>query len=328
MANLWDKWSDVGDQVILKEDFLNLWNAIAAQPTARMQPVLVRVDNDNVKVEATPDCPVSMALTGMPNILNSATQVSGGLSDGVIRSITAQVTLDLDSDLWGARKISQWYAIFAIAGDTDTDFTLKAMPVMRVLSQTGQAIKTAKNLDKTTGLDYGFTEDELIGSVVYFVSGVSRGLMRVIDGNDLDTYSRISYSGAALSLTQGDWFVILPDTNFRLVGTIYNTSADAILKFVRQGNRVVLLESVITAGGTGVIEVVNGICPFASTALLYPLTASSDLGYWDSSAGAGRMEVMTVRIYTEVPILFGKYYMSITDGAQVLGYKYDPGCGW
>lgn len=231
-----------GREIILKSDLLALWTAISEQPTARMQPPLEFVDTHTVRVNATADCPAETVLSGMPNVLNYATQVDGGLSDWIARTITSAVACDLASGgLYGTtqtEKASQWYAIFATAAAADTDFELKAMPFMRVKSQASQVISLGTLLVPGTGIGYGFTADDLVGGKVYFLSGASVGLMRTIIANNNDdaTGGTIEYSGAALSLSAGDWFIVLPPTNFRLIGEIFNNASSNIVGFIDTGN--------------------------------------------------------------------------------------------
>ena len=69
--------------------------------------------------------------------------------------ITAPVTLNLATTS-GAEKSGQWYAVYALAGATDTIFSLKAMPVIRVASQDSQVI-TLRNNANGANIGYGFT---------------------------------------------------------------------------------------------------------------------------------------------------------------------------
>ena len=233
------KWLVAGKQVICKEDFIGLEDAILTQGLVRMQPCLTWVNVTTVKVEATADCHAAMQFTGMPNVINPAVQVSGELSDKKVRTVTADVTMDIAStDLYGTEKASQWYAVLAIAADEDDDFSLKSMPFCRVKSQAGQVIKTGTLLVPATGINYGFTANEFTDGMIYFLTGASRGLMRPITLNGVDTDTTITYSGTGLSVAAGDWFMILPPTNFRLVGAIFNNSGSNIVEFEQVGNQV------------------------------------------------------------------------------------------
>jgi hypothetical protein len=240
------KWIVAGKQVILKEDFVALEDGILTQDQARMQPPLVYVSATAVRVEATADSPISMQFTGTPNVLNVAAQVSGGLSDNKIRTVTANVSMDLASGgLYGTtqtEKVSQWYGIYALADDVDTDFVLQAIPLMRVKSQASQTISLGTLITPATGIGYGFTTDDalLVGGKIYFLTGASKGLMRIISANNNDdgTGGTITYSGVALSVAAGDWFFILPPTNFRLVGSVFNNSSGNIAIFDQIGNQV------------------------------------------------------------------------------------------
>ena len=57
------------------------------------------------------------------NVINPAVQVSGELSDGKVRTVTADVPMDIASGgLYGATQDeheSQWYMVLALAADED-----------------------------------------------------------------------------------------------------------------------------------------------------------------------------------------------------------------
>jgi|GEM_PF-4119131 hypothetical protein len=267
---------DFGRQPITKADFLALENQIQSQPSVRLKPPLVWVDAGTIRVEATADCPAETALTGMPNIMNPVCQADGGLSDGKVRTITANVSCIFGAGgLYGTtqtEKASQWYAIFALAGDTDTDFELKAMPFMRFSSQASQVITLRNNLN-AANIGYGFTTDELIGAMIYVLSGASKGLMRpIIHNNNNDaTGGTIEYSGTALTMTQGDWFIVLPATNFRWIGNILNNASSNIDGFIQCGD---LIQWNLGTGnheisvGSVVVEDIRIACPMATEARL------------------------------------------------------------
>jgi hypothetical protein len=112
------------------------------------------------------------------------------------------------------------------------------------------------NVTPATGIGYGFTTDEFAGGLIYFISGASKGLIRTItaNNNDSTTGGTVTYSGAALSVSAGDWFIILPPTNFRWLGDILNKSTGDICPFVVKSNGAVLKEAssavTITTAGT------------------------------------------------------------------------------
>jgi hypothetical protein len=67
----------------------------------------------------------------------------------------------------------------------------------------------------------------MVGGKVYFLTGASKGLMRAITANNNDdaTGGTVTYSGDALSVAEGDWFIILlPGFNFRWLGDLWNDS--------------------------------------------------------------------------------------------------------
>jgi hypothetical protein len=220
-----------GDQAIDNDDFYDIILSILEAQELAAPLTLTYVDATAVRIEATADCAGRVLMKGFPNILHPSLWLNAALSDGEYREVTANVTMDFDLApcLWGSEKSSQWYAIYAIAGDADTDFDLKAMPWMRFSSEASQII-TLRNNANTADIGYGFTTDELADYKIYILSGASKGLIRTIthNNNDSGTGGTITYSGAALTMTQGDWFIVLPDTNFCWMGDIYNNYAGNI----------------------------------------------------------------------------------------------------
>jgi hypothetical protein len=282
----------------------------------------------------------------MPNILNHNCQVDGGLSDAGIRSIAANVSCIFGAGgLYGTtqtEKISQWYLIYAVAADDDTDFELKAMPIMRVKSQTGQAIKTGTLTTPATGIDYGFTDDDLLAGKLYFLTGDSKGLMRAISANDVDTDTRITYTGAALTVAAGDWFVVLPPTNFRLVGTIFNDSSGNIVQFRRLGNIVqwvVGTAPALNRAYDAVVEDIRMACPLAVAAqaniqsnsdsyarIGHPSLVMSSSGY-DDRFSIHHSDLEERYATQDFTLEFCRYYIYATNCYGV-SYSYPPGCGY
>lgn len=265
------KWgSGTGRQVILKGDFLKEQDAILQVAELMPPPIPEWVDATEIKVPATADCPAKIMMSGFPNILHPG-MVGGGLTDGRYRENIADVTLDFDlsTSLWGTEKVSQWYLNYALAGNADEDFTLKAMPYMRVKSQASQVISLGTLVTPATGIGYGFTTNELVGGKIYVHTGASRGLVRTItaNNNNNSTGGAITYGGSALTLAAGDWFAVLPPTtNFRLARTIFNNNSGNIVKFKSLGNKVVWLETIIVPSGdwNAVEEDINVACPLST----------------------------------------------------------------
>src|SRR5574343_171017 len=217
------KWSATGKQPILKTDFVDLETAIL-QIAGKGSPVPTLAYNDttSVRVSASADIPVGVSMSGFPNVLHPGLFVDGGLTDGQYRENDSDTVMDFDTSttFWGNEKVSQWYAAYAVAGDSDTDWTLKAMPWLKVSSQASQTITLRNNLD-TANIGYGWGTDSLVGYMAYFISGASKGLLREVSANNHDntTGGTITYTGTALTVAQGDWFILLPsDTNFRWLG--------------------------------------------------------------------------------------------------------------
>jgi len=241
------KWSAAGKQPGLKPDMLDIEGSILESFGLAAMPGLVWVDNTACKVPATADNPARVMLSGFPDILHPGQFFTGDLSDGRYRENAVDATMDFDlaACLWGTEKANQWYAVLALAGAADAVFTLKSMPYCRFLSQASQVISLGSNTAPATGIGYGFTTDELAGGKIYVLSGASRGLLRDIvhNNNDNGTGGTIEYSGDALTLAQGDWFIVLPPgTNFLRVGDIFNDpSSNLLLEDIIFGQRILML---------------------------------------------------------------------------------------
>jgi hypothetical protein len=233
------KWgSGTGRQVILKNDFAYVEAAVLELVELLHLPDLAWVDNTAVKAPATADCKARVMLGGFPSPVHSGLLVHGGLSDGKYRENSADVSMDFDTPahFWGTEKSNQWYVIYAKAAAVDTTFTLKAMPLMRYSSQASQVI-TLRNNANGANIGYGLTADELQNSKILILTGTSKGLIRTISANNNDstTGGTITYSGTALTMTQGDWFVVLPNTNFRYLGMVLNNNSGNIQQFYQKG---------------------------------------------------------------------------------------------
>ena len=235
------KWgSGTGRQVILKGDFAKIEQAVTEAFEFTGGPGLEYVDSATLQVNATADCKARVMLCGFPSPLARGHWVDGGLSDGRYRENAAPVTLNLATaeHLWGAEKLNQWYAVYALAGLNDTIFSLKAMPVMRVASQDSQVV-TLRNNANGANIGYGFSLNELAGDGFLVLSGASRGLLRTITANNADngTGGTITYGGAALTLAQGDWGMVLPATNFRYLGMVFNDASGNLAPFYQEAGR-------------------------------------------------------------------------------------------
>lgn len=287
------KWGGgIGRQPILTGDFAKIEAAIIQSFGLRATPRPQWVDVTEIKVPATADSPAQIMMTGFPNILHPGLFVSGGLTDGRYRENTAAVTMDFDlsTALWGSEKVSQYYLIYALAGNAATVFTLKSMPMMRVKSQASQVISLGTLSTPASGIGYGFTTNELVDGMIYVLTGASRGLVRAItaNNNDNSTGGTITYSGTALTLAAGDWFVVLPPaTNFRLIGDVFNNSSGNLEQFFRLGNAVQRVGPITCTpypgGGAGLMEDIRIASPLAvkCNALI---TGGSEIGHPDLGA--------------------------------------------
>lgn len=283
------KWGDgTGRQVILKSDFDKTQRAILEPLPRASLPRLVFVDASTIRVEASADCLAALQMTGIPNIINPAVCVHGGLSDEKYRSNTANAVMNFATgDLYGTEKASQFYALLASAGAADAGFTLKAMPWLLAKSQTTQTISLGANLAPSTGIGYGFTTDQWIGSKIYFMTGASKGLMRTINANNNDngTGGTITYSDAALTISQGDWFIILPGmisgvaNNFRWLGDFFNNAS----------SNVELRYNLIGHSPGKITFTANDyfICPFNKTEIYETACAGGGVGVADSVGNSG-----------------------------------------
>jgi hypothetical protein len=235
------KWgSGTGRQVILKSDFDKVEQALMESFELTLAPSLEFVDSARVRVQATADCKARVMMCGFPSPLQPGQWVDGGLADGRYRENATSVTLDFGAagSLWGTEKSEQWYCLYALAGSSDTTFSLKALPLMRVSSQATQVI-TLRNHANTGDIGYGLTANELVDAQILVLSGASRGLCRPVTANNDDngTGGTVTYGGSALSLARADWFVVLPETNFRYLGMVFNDDAGNLAPFYQDGGR-------------------------------------------------------------------------------------------
>lgn len=238
------KWVDIDEQPILKTDFVDIETAILqlAGIGASVLPTLIWNDTTSVRIKASSDTPAGVIMSGFPDVDNLGQWVDAGLTDGNYRENDSNTDMDFDTSttFWGNEKSSQWYAVFAVAGDSDDVFTLKAAPILRVSSQATQTI-TLRNSLNGANIGYGWATDSLSGYQLYFLSGSSKGLLREVSANNNDntTGGTITYTGSALTVAAGDWFIALPsDTNFRWLGDFWNNSSGHIQQFYKHGHRV------------------------------------------------------------------------------------------
>jgi hypothetical protein len=278
------KWnSGTGRQVILKGDFDKIEQAVVESFELTQSPALEYLSTSQVQVNATADCMARIMLTGFPSPLHRGVLVDGGLSDGRYRENATPALLDMavTGSLWGAEKAGQWYSVLAVAGAGDTTFALKGMPVMRASSQASQVI-TLRNNANTANIGYGFTADELVDGKILVLTGASRGAIRAITANNNDnaTAGTITYGGSALSLAPGDWFVVLPQTNFRFLGMIFNDSTSNLAPFFQEGSACFYRSPRDLAQGA-----INGFTAY-DLALAAPPTARRLLGYAAATHGS------------------------------------------
>jgi hypothetical protein len=277
------KWnSGTGRQVILKGDFDKIEQAVVESFELTQSPALEYLSASQVQVNATLDCKARIMLSGFPSPLHRGGLVDGGLSDGRYRENAAPALLDLAvaGSLWGTEKASQWYCVLAVAGSADTTFMLKAMPLMRASSQATQII-TLRNNANTANIGYGLATGELVDGKILILTGASRGLMRAITANNNDnaTSGTITYGGSVLTLAQGDWFAVLPKTNFRSLGMILNDASNNVVPFSQGRGACTYYTPLTLAQGA-----INGFTAY-DLALSAPPTARRLLGYAAATDG-------------------------------------------
>ena len=277
------KWGGgTGRQVILKGDFAEIEQALLEVCRFSGGPGLEYVDSATIRVNATADCKARVMLCGFPAPLARGHWVDGGLSDGRYRENAQPVSLNLAtaSHLWGTEKSGQWYAVYALAAANDTIFSLKAMPVMREASQDSQVITLRHNANGAN-IGYGFAANELAGAGLLVLSGASRGLVRSITANNDDngTGGTLTYGGAALTLAQGDWIMVLPAANFRYLGMILNDASGNLVPFFHEPGRTTYRTPLQLCAGA-----INGYT-LMDLALVAPPVARVLEGYAAAAAG-------------------------------------------
>lgn len=331
------KWATAGNQVGLKQDPIDWEESIIESFDQRRPPSLTWVDAGNIKVTASSDAPTKAMLNGFPNLWHPGQFLDAGLSDGKYRENTADASMALASVLWGTEKNSQWYAIYAISADGAATFSLKAMPLMRARADGSNAITTGLNVTPATVLDYGFSEDEFIDSYIYVLSGTKKGYLRPITANATSGgASQLTYSGTALSLTQGDWFIILPDTNFKFLGSVWNDSGGAISEFEQVGDRFYWPDGQLNLGGSGDVR---AACPLATEFLasaadvVSPVTVGrilvSDMAVgWTLIVASGTpdsFDFFTTRTWVKLANCVYTSGGEISTQILSYGYAYPPG---
>ena len=205
-----------------------------------------------------------------------------GPADGRYRENAVPVTLDFATagSLWGTQSQPVVWRLRP-GGFGRHHFSLKAMPVMRVASQSGQIINLRNNAN-SGNIGYGFAADELAGGQILLLSGASRGLARPSPANNTDngTAGTITYGGSALTLAQGDWFMVLPaDTNFRYLGMVFNGGDGNLAPFYQEGGATPIGTPALLGSGA-----VNGYT-LMDLGLVAPPTARRLCGYAPAAAG-------------------------------------------
>ena len=180
------------------------------------------------------------------------------------------MTLSNAIERWGSEKPSQWYAVYAKDMywpiGSSIYYQFKAMPLMRYSSQAGQVITLRNNLN-TANIGYGFVLDEFAAGLIYVLSGTSGGLTREITANntDNDVGGTITYAGAGLTMSQGDWFMIIPPLNCRWVGNALNDPTSNLISFLQQGNEVIWTTPMTLTNPNGLTDLAGYIDPMATS---------------------------------------------------------------
>ena len=155
------------------------------------------------------------------------------------------------------------------------------MPVLRVASQDGQTVGLRNN-GNTANLGYGFAAGELTDGQILGLSGASRGLARPLTGHNTDngTGGTVTYGGNALSLAQGDWFMVLPpNLNFRYLGMVFNDADGNLAPFFQdKGLTTWRSPAPLTSGA------INGYT-LVDLGLVAPPTARQIMGFAAAASG-------------------------------------------
>ena len=201
-------------------------------------PNLVYSTATTVYVTANAASPAWIRADGFPDQLNPGLFVTGGISNSQYYSVTAQTSFVMTGNTYGTEKASQWYAIYAES--SGSAFNLLGMPFLRWKSEASQVIRVGTNSYPNTDGVYGFTPAQFVGGQLYILSGAAQGQLRTITANTEDSgYTAITYSGAVLGMSQGDWFIVIPPSvNFRWIGDVFNDASSNIQPFVKRGNVV------------------------------------------------------------------------------------------
>jgi hypothetical protein len=302
-------------------------------------PNLVWVSTTVVKVVAAPETPARVLMSGFPNVLNPGQFVTTSYNDSEYYAATADTSLTFPTNIWGdtavaREKADQWYAVYAIPAATA--YILKAMPIMRYASQASQVISLSKNIAPYTGIGYGFTTDELVGGSLYIISGTSAGLVRTITANNNNNAvgGTITYSGTALTMTAGDWFIVLPPVNFRFIGTVYNNAAGNIDRFYKAGNVVTWYAPGAYYGASGIVEEVPCMCPLAKKFSVRAVSSVSVntsflIGHPGVPGPSGPYGSVVEDNNVTIDVVNCMLYVGSSDLYYWrLGYEYIPGCGY
>ena len=266
---------------------------------------LVWTDANTATVTGTVDNPALVIMNGFPNVLNPGFWVTGGLTNAKYYQVTAATTFVIPTNLWGTEQANQWYAVLATTASAAAElspYVLQGMPYLRARTEGSQVIHCGTNTDASVALGYTFTVNAFVGGMIYVLSGAKAGEVRTITANDASaTDSTISYSGTALNLVQGDWFVVLPPGfNFRRLGDAYNdVSSNMTLDDVFMGMSLLMttprqcvvpfinnqpIVSIIGGGGAGTGA---GYGDHGRFALREPLTTAPGTVYSVAIGAAG-----------------------------------------
>jgi hypothetical protein len=142
-------------------------------------------------------------------------------------------------------------------------------------------------------------------------------------------------------VAQDDWFIVLPPTNFRMVGTFFNNSSGHIHGFVRRGSYVqwTVIQPFDSAAPPFDHEDIRICCPLATEVVANIGLAEGDIpgdatiGYygctedyllsriWIQSNSAPNVRT------TQFSLSFCAYRASAYNSHSI-GYYYPPGCGY
>ncbi len=203
-----------------------------------------------------------------------------GIGKQFATGVNGKTTLSLSTDLAheSAVKVSNWYAIFALANNGDATCVLKLMPFFTVKSVAGLVVSLGQNGaggTPGTAATYTLTTDALIGSQVLLIEEANLFSGRVVNctANGTGSVTLNNVGGLAV----GDRILCAPVwDNYAYLGSFYVDAAGEPKNIADEGHRVGALMDYAVAGVTASSEVTPAaeivlrsyVSPLATAAVL------------------------------------------------------------